>query len=396
MRKQFLFLIFAMLTGFCMCAEYALTKPTANSVFIATYGAHFYPYVWLATIPLNLLIVGLYNRFVAKIGPLRMLTILAGFGMVINASCAHYLCQVYWLPFAFYLWKDVYILIMLQQLWSIIHATITVQRSKYLYVIIFGIGGLGSMTGSLIPSLFAIEMGSAPILLFNLPLYAIVTLLYAGVVKTAGDIPTSKPDTKETNGLQLIFKSRILQFILLIVVLMQVASSLVEYQFNTLVEQSIIDQDVRTAFYGKLWSIIHSANLCLQFVGSFLLVKILGLRRSHILVPSLLLLNSIAFLALPTLGVMCVAYGTVKAFDYSLFAILKEMLYVPLSSEEKFKAKAIIDVFAYRSSKALASFVVLFLQLIGFMALAWTAFALFAIWALVAFRLKRDETAYVT
>lgn len=395
MRKQILFLIFAMLTGFCMCAEYALTKPTANSVFITTYGAGFYPYAWLATIPLNLLIVGLYNRFVAKIGPLRMLTILAALGMTINALCAFYLCQFHWLPFAFYLWKDVYILIMLQQLWSIIHATISTKSSKYLYGILFGVGGLGSITGSLIPSLFAVEMGSAPILLFNLPFYALVTVLYTGVVKLAGELPSYMPDVKQEGGLQLIFKSRILQFILLIVVLMQVASNLVEYQFNTLVEHTMTDQDLRTAFYGRLWSIIHTANLCLQFVGSFLLVKILGLRRSHILVPALLLLNSVAFLAVPTLGVMCIAYGTVKAFDYSLFAILKEMLYVPLSSEEKFRAKAIIDVFAYRSAKALASFVVLFLQLVAFRALAWTAFALFAIWAIAAFRLEREEKAYI-
>ena len=40
------------------------------------------------------------------------------------------------------------------------------------------------------------------------------------------------------------------------------------------------------------------------------------------------------------------------------------MLYLPLKNEEKFKAKAIIDVFAYRSSKAVASLIIIALQVL--------------------------------
>ena len=74
-RAEKLFILFAMLTGFCMTGEYALSKPTANSVFIETYGADLYPYVWLAIVPINLGIVWLYNRFVAKLGCMKMLSV---------------------------------------------------------------------------------------------------------------------------------------------------------------------------------------------------------------------------------------------------------------------------------------------------------------------------------
>ena len=59
---------------------------------------------------------------------------------------------------------------------------------------------------------------------------------------------------------------------------------------------------------------------------------------------------------------MALTYGTIKCFDYSVFGIIKEMLYQPLKVEEKFKAKAIIDVFTYRSAKAVASLIILLLQ----------------------------------
>ena len=392
-RAEKLFILFAMLTGFCMTGEYALSKPTANSVFIETYGADLYPYVWLAIVPINLGIVWLYNRFVAKLGCMKMLSVTIGLGLAINLFSAFHLTDIKWLPFVFYLWKDVYILIVLQQLWSVIHATISKSRAKYLYGLIFGIGGLGSITGSIIPTLFAVEIGSSAILFFNLPFYFLALLFYHSVLKVSKNLPSQQLPEKgdKRGGIALIRNSKRLQFILIIVVLMQVTSNLFAYQFNHMVERTISDCDLRTAFYGKFWGIIHTVNLCLQFVGSFLCVQLMGLKRSHLFLPLILLVNSAAFLAMPTLAVMCMAFGTIKAFDYSLFAILKEMLYVPLRTEEKFKAKAVIDVFAYRSSKALASCLVLFLP---FAAISWGALLLFCLWACSSvFLLKEDASS---
>ncbi|MCB1118251.1 MAG: hypothetical protein KDK50_06700 [Chlamydiia bacterium] len=393
-RAEKLFILFAMLTGFCMTGEYAMTKPTGTSVFIAAYGSSFYPYAWLATLPFNLCMVWLYNKFVSRIGCFRMLCLTAGAGFGITLFCAFNLAQIKWLPFVFYLWKDVYILIMLQQLWSVIHSTISKERARYLYGIIFGVGGLGSIMGSLVPTLFAVQMGSSKILLFNLPMYLLVMLFYAGVMRLSKSLPSQKLPEKgdKSGGVKLIRQSKYLQFILLIVILMQIASNLLDYRFNHMVQTSYPNCDVRTQFYGQFWGVIHTVNLCLQFVGSFLCVKLIGLKKSHVYLPLLLLINSMAFLAMPTLAVMCMAYGTVKAFDYSLFAILKEMLYVPLRPEEKFKAKAVIDVFAYRSAKALASCAVLGLQLFAISVVSWVAAGIFSCWVVASlYFLRRPE-----
>ena len=44
-----------------------------------------------------------------------------------------------------------------------------------------------------------------------------------------------------------------------------------------------------------------------------------------------------------------------KSLDYSLFRVAKELLYIPLDYEHKYKAKAFIDMFLYRFAKAPAS-----------------------------------------
>jgi ATP/ADP translocase len=110
---------------------------------------------------------------------------------------------------------------------------------------------------------------------------------------------------------------------------------------------------------GRLFGVVNFINIFLQFFGCAILLKILGLRKTHLLIPSILLIQVGLFLVHPTFALICMAFGTIKSFDYSIFGIVKEMLYIPLNVSQKFQAKAIIDVFAYRSSKALGSFLIL-------------------------------------
>lgn len=143
---------------------------------------------------------------------------------------------------------------------------------------------------------------------------------------------------------------------------MQLASTILYYQVNQMVEITILDKDLRTEFFGKILGLTNAITIVLQCVGSFLLVHFLGLRLSHLCIPCILCMNALGCLLFPLFSMVSYAYVTIKAFDFSVFGILKEMLYIPLSKEEKFQAKAFIDIFAYRSSKALASLLILFFQ----------------------------------
>ena len=57
----------------------------------------------------------------------------------------------------------------------------------------------------------------------------------------------------------------------------------------------------------------------------------------------------------PSFASISSSFIAAKSIDHSVFGIAREMLYIPLSHEEKFRAKAVIDVFAYRSAKGIAS-----------------------------------------
>jgi len=398
-----LIVLCCMICSFCITSEYAVTKPTSNSVFITHYTVKWLPYAWLATVPLNLLVVSLYNRFLPVLGCFRLFLLTVGTTLGVNLLSAGFIGQVSFLPFILYIWKDIYVLLMFQQLWSVIHAMTKMSRAKYLYGILFGVGGLGSIVGSMIPSFFAVKIGSENLLFSTIPIYAVFIFAYFFLLKHSGFLHSHKQDDQlrmgpkhTSQGFSLIRTSRALKFILLIVVLMQLSTTVMDYQFNTFLQNRIPDQNLRTQFSGRLWGMINTINLCLQFVASFLLVQFLGLRRSHILIPGILFVNAVGYLMHPTFAMITYSFSVIKTFDYSIFNIIKEMLYVPLKTGEKFHAKAIIDVFAYRSAKALASVVVILLQVFCPLhlpyAFSWAHVVLFFIWiASVVILLKEEK-----
>ena len=75
------------------------------------------------------------------------------------------------------------------------------------------------------------------------------------------------------------------------------------------------------------------------------------LRAVHMAIPALHLTACAALMARPTLAVGALAFGLFKALDYSLFRAAKEMLYIPLSFDSRYRAKSVIDAFGYRLSK---------------------------------------------
>jgi AAA family ATP:ADP antiporter len=401
-KKERWFILVAMLCGFFISADYSIIRPVSNAVFISAYGSKAFPYAWLAVLPLTFLCVALYNKYLPRLGCFKMFAVLVILVTASNLASAVFLNKSSWLPFAFYVWKEVYIMLMFQQLWSVIHSVISFGKAKYLYGLFFGMGAFGSALGSILPGFFAVKMGSESLLVATLPIYLLLSCCYYLALKqTPQGVQMKIDDEKQRtslnafgHGLKMIRSSHYLTFILLIVVLMQLSSTLIEFQFNSLLEKTILLKDLRTEYTAKLFGIVHIATISLQLFGSFFLLHYLGVKRSHILLPLLLCLNGIAFQVFPLFGVISMAYISIKSCDFSLFGVIKEMLYIPLKPDEKFRAKAIIDVFAYRAAKAVGSFLILGLQwFLGSSSLPFlsgVSIALFGLWVLLVVRLFKE------
>ncbi len=395
-RKERAFILFAMLCGFFICCEYSVIRPVSSSLFISAFSSKMLPYVWIAVVPLNFLLVSFYNRLVPKWGSKKIFTALALLVVLINVTFALLAKNFPTLSFLFYMWKEVYVLMMFQLVWSVIHANINFGRAKYLYGIFFGVGALGSVLGSTAPSFFAVAYGSENLVLLTFPIYLMLGLCYFRMSHYCnGDVPKKERDKEGgfLHGLQLIRSSRFLIFALLIVVFMQTSSAIVDFQFNDFLERTFSQKDVRTEYSARVLGAMHTLTLALQFIGAYVLINWMGFRKSHYFVPSMLAVSATFLVLFPVFSVVSLAFITCKALDFSIFGVIREMLYVPLKPDEKFRAKAVIDVFAHRSSKALASLLILLVtSFVSSHMLSWLSLTIAMIWIFsVAYGLREYE-----
>ena len=149
---------------------------------------------------------------------------------------------------------------------------------------------------------------------------------------------------------------------------------------------------------GKLIGVMNMLSGLFQFVGGYFMIHSLGVRRSHFLIPLILCCSAIVSFFIPSFAVITFSYVLLKAIDFSLFGVVREMLYIPMQLDEKFRAKAIIDVFAYRTSKAVVSLAILALQAtlgaILLPAVGGVSIAIFALWMIVVSNMFKKHPIY--
>jgi AAA family ATP:ADP antiporter len=80
----------------------------------------------------------------------------------------------------------------------------------------------------------------------------------------------------------------------------------------------------------------------------------LGVHVALLVLPVAILAASAGFAALPILVIGSLLNTADNGFSYSINQSAKESLYVPTTKDEKYKAKAFIDMFVQRFAKAVA------------------------------------------
>jgi AAA family ATP:ADP antiporter len=351
------FYLFAILAIFFTAGEYAITRPASHSLFLSHFAPSALPFVWLLTVPLNFLVVSLYNWLFVRFGPLVVMTLFAFAISLFNSLLPFFPSSP--LVFLHYAWKDIYILLIFKQIWSLIHSASSEKRPRVLYGILFSGGTIGSIIGALLPTFLATRLGTESLFFFTLPLYSLLLMAYRGAHALHPVTDYRVENRKVSESFALFRSNQTLVGVLILVVAMQVSVAFFEYQFNQHLFKALPVQDERTSYVGWCFGLTNVATLFLQFFGGVLLLPRLGFFGAHLSVPVLLAGAAALQILFPTFIVATFGIIAIKAIDFSFFSVLREMLYAPLKLDEKYRAKAIIDVLAHRSSKAFASLLLL-------------------------------------
>lgn len=295
----------------------------------------------------------------------------------------------------FYLFGDLFNTLMVATFFAFLNDSVAPNDAKRLYGPIV----LGGVAGGAFGSLFV----RAQIDTFSPTQWLLICAGVTGVIALLATIagrlveknpPELPPRAEEPvvsgnaalEGARLVARSRYLLAIVTIVGLYEIISTILDYQFTATVAAKAGDFGEHVA---TVYAITNTFALGFQLFLTSFIMKRFGVRVALLVMPLAILGNSVAFLALPVLWVGSLLNTTDNGLNYSINQSAKESLYTPTSRDEKYKAKAFIDMFVQRFAKALAVGVNLALATWfgGFEAIRWLsiiAVVLIAVWLLAA------------
>lgn len=154
-------------------------------------------------------------------------------------------------------------------------------------------------------------------------------------------------------GARLVSRSRYLLAIASIVGLYEIVSTLLDFQFTSTVAH-FLDGPAIGEHFALVFTITNITALLVQLFVTSYVMRRFPLGVALMATPAAILGASVGFLALPVLWTGSLLNTADNGLSYSINQSAKEALYTPTSRDEKYKAKAFIDIFVQRFAKALA------------------------------------------
>lgn len=355
-----------------LLAGYGLVRPVSEALFLEYFGQAGLPWTWIAVALGTALAVAAVNRGLARTDVVRLFAasslaaagLLALCWLLAGGEATHAAVAV----FVLYVGKDVYVVVLLEQIWSLSNLQFDARQATRFYGLFSFMGSLGGMLGNLAVRQLSSVVGALPLLAVGAGLTALAGAVLWGLERGAearlagrGLDLTRSP----TGGLRLLRRSRYLLAIAGLVGVIQIVITLLDYQLKGLAHTAYGALDARAAFFGTLYLAVDLAALAAQLLLVPLALWRLGATWALLITPLVVLAGVCVGLLHPGLAVLAGTFVAAKGLDYSLTRAAKEMLYLPLGFEPKYKAKAVIDVFVYRAAKGLASAGLLLVPLAG-------------------------------
>ncbi len=266
----------------------------------------------------------------------------------------------------FYLFGDLFSTLMVATFFAFLNDSVTPDAAKRLYGLI-GLGGvLGGVFGTSFVRIWIKQVSISNWLLICLGLAVLIIIIafMAGrfVKRNPPQLEEQKQEEAEEKstgknpaieGAVLVFRNSYLLAIVGIVGLYEVISTLMDFQFTSTIEH-FLDGPAIGEHFATIFTITNWTSMLVQlFLTSFIMTRF-GLTVALMILPLAALAGSMGFLVLPILWMGSLLNTADNGFSYSINQSAKETLYVPTTREEKYKAKAFIDMFVQRFAKAIA------------------------------------------
>ncbi|MGO1500643.1 MAG: NTP/NDP exchange transporter [Marinobacter sp.] len=263
----------------------------------------------------------------------------------------------------FYVWFSVFNLFVTMVFWALMADRFSLEQGKRFFGLIAVGGTLGAIFGPWLAGRLAEPLGTPALLLVAVG-FLMLALVSALVLTTQQPRAAYERETTEDplpvdeheriggsawEGVRAVFHSRYLAGIAAYVVILAIMATFIYFTRLHMVAAMEDGTDQRTTLFAWIDLITQLATLAMQALVAGHVMKRLGVAVTLTLLPLTAALGFIGLAIVGSFAALVALEASFRAVQRALMRPARETLYTVANREEKYKAKAFIDTFIYRT-----------------------------------------------
>src|SRR5688572_9671435 len=363
--------------SFLAMVAYNIVSPITKSKFISDLGADNLPWVELGAGIMIGVLMQVYSAGFGRL-PRRWVIPATQTGEVVLLLVFWFLFRTgaEWVSVAFYILGMVLGILLISQFWTLANDIYDARQAKRVFGFIGGGASLGGAAGSAITA-FAVEtVGTNNLLLISAATLSVCTVLVTAIVRRApitSDLAVAGEERGVGAGeaIRLLRSSRQLQMIALVIGFAALGGTIIRQQLNMAIEavQGSNGTDAITAFLAQVNVYLSLAGFLIQVALTSRIHRLLGLGFALLILPVSLGATALIMLFNASLWAPAAARVLDTSLRYTIDRTTREVLFLPLPTGLKYRAKPFVDVTVDRFAKAIGA--LLLLVLIQVLNLDW-------------------------
>jgi ATP/ADP translocase/CRP-like cAMP-binding protein/HEAT repeat protein len=394
------------LFSFLAMTSYNIIKPITRSEFISSLGADNLPYVQFGAGVLIGFIMQGYT-WVMRAVPRRRIIPVTQVGIAGLLVLFWFLFTTIgqdWIAVAFYIVGLILAVLLISQFWTLANDIYDPRQAKRIFGFIGGGSSLGGATGAALTAFLVESIGAKNMLLVAASIMAVCVAIVLFVLRREEAAGTSDPakavEEKGTSGseaIQLLRSSRHLQIIAMVIAFAAIGAAIIEQQLNMAAAEAkgATNSDAIAAFLAQVTVYLSLIGFVIQVGLTSRIHRVLGIGFALLILPVSLGTTAVIILFNRALWAPGVARILDTALRYTVDKTSREVLFLPLPAELKYRAKPFIDVTMDRFAKGMGALLILVLIKdwgLGFdwQKLSYASLTMVGLWVITAMAARRE------
>ncbi len=298
----------------------------------------------------------------------------------------------------FYGYYDLFAAALVTQFFMAVQVFFNARNAKSAIPLVIVGGSLGATMGGFTTGLLSEAIGAPNLMLvasaFIAAFAAALPFVWAGYPPIR---PPSKKARKQgfsATEFARVFSHRHIRLIAALVLITVLAKTMVDYEFNEVTRMYVGNRDAISSFQG--W--VLGATQWLPILVLLVLGPVLkrwGVGLAVLILPVVMLMTTLGLALVFGVWMAVAAKAADSTFRYSAERTAREVLYVPVPTDLKLRAKAYVDMALEKGVGKVLSALVIFLLLpaVGMRGIPWVIAALCVVWTLGALAVRREYLA---